>query len=110
MATNYIQAGTNLTLTAPYDRLSGEAALIGSIFGVAQNDVLSGASGVFATEGVWSLPKVSTDVVALGATLYWNDTNKNFTVTSSGNTKVGVAVESAGNPSATVKVKLNGTV
>ena len=52
---NFIQHGKTVTLTAPYDRESGQGALVGSIFGVAAGDVLSGADGEFVLEGVFDL-------------------------------------------------------
>ena len=40
---NYIQPGHAITLAAPYDVVSGAGLLVGSIFGVASHDALSGA-------------------------------------------------------------------
>lgn len=107
---NFIQDGEVLSLAAPYDRTSGQGALVGSIFGVAVVDVLSGATGQFVVVGVFEINKLSTDVVTAGAKIYWDDTNKRCTVTASGNTLIGAATEAAGNGVATVKVRLNGTV
>ena len=61
------------------------------------------------TVGVFDLPKVSTDVFAVGAAVYWDNAAKLMTGTNSGNTKIGVAVAAAANPSGTVTVRLNGT-
>lgn len=105
---NYIQEGEHLTLAAPYNRLSGEGALVGSIFGVACTDVDSGDDGEFAVEGVFSLKKTSAQAWTVGVAIYWDDSNKECTTTSSGNTKIGVATEAAANPSSTGKVRLNG--
>lgn len=88
---NFVQPGANLTLAAPYDRLSGEAAMIGSIFGVASNNVTSGDDGVFVTEGVFDLAKAPSQAWTAGAKVYWDATNKYLTTTASGNTLVGVA-------------------
>ena len=49
---NYIQPGDMLTVTAPANVASGAGVLIGSIFGVAANAALSGASMEMAVEGV----------------------------------------------------------
>lgn len=105
---NYVQKGENLTIAAPYNVASGGGAKSGLIFGVAAGDALSGADVDLMTVGVFDLPKVSTDVFALGAAVYWDDTAKLMTSTASGNTKIGVAVAAAGNPSGTVTVRLNG--
>jgi len=106
---NYVQKGENLTIAAPYDVASGGGVKAGLIFGVATADALSGADVDLVTVGVFDLPKVSTDVFAVGAAVYWNDTTKLVTSTASGNTKIGVAVTAAANPSGTVNVRLNGT-
>ncbi|MEI4486365.1 DUF2190 family protein [Frigidibacter sp. MR17.14] len=105
---NYVQKGENLTIAAPYNVASGGGAMSGLIFGVAAGDALSGADVDLVTVGVFDLPKVSTDVFAVGAAVYWDDTAKLLTSTTSGNTKIGVAVAGAGNPSGTVTVRLNG--
>lgn len=102
---NDIQPGKILVLTAPYNRSSGQGALIGTLFGVAVVDVSSGSEAAFAMEGVFELPKAA-DAITLGAKLYWNDTNKNLTTTASGNTLVAKAVASAQTGDATVAVKL----
>lgn len=108
MASNYSHEGETMTLVAPYDRTSGQGAKVGSIFGVALVDVLSGASASFATEGVWTLTKVSAQAWTLGEKLYWDDSAKNVTSTSSGNHAIGVAAAVADNPSSTGSVRLNG--
>jgi len=105
---NYVQKGENLTLAAPYAVASGAGVKIGLIYGVAAGAAANGATVDVVTEGVFTLPKVSTDVFAVGAAVYWDDTAKLITSTTSGNTKVGVAVTAAANPSGTVNVRLNG--
>ena len=106
---NYVQVGNSLTIAAPYDVLSGGGVKSGLIFGVASGDALSGADVDLVTLSVFDLPKVSADAFAVGAAIFWNDTTKLVTSTSSGNTKIGVAVKAAANPSAAVNVRLNGT-
>ena len=67
---NYVQAGENLTLPAPYNVSSGEGALVGAIFGVSSVDALSGADVALVTEGVFTLPKEETDVIGVGDAVY----------------------------------------
>lgn len=110
MAKNYIQEGDTLTLAAPYVRESGEGALIGSLFGVALDDVANGASGVFTTQGVFELAKAGAQAWTVGAKIYWDDTNKVCTTTATSNTLIGCAVAAAGSADATGIVRLNGTV
>lgn len=105
---NFVQNGDVVTVPAPYDRLSGEGALIGGLFGVAQADVSSGDTAALVTRGVFTLPKTSAQAWTVGAAIYWDDTNKVCTTTASGNTLVGKALAVAANPSATGTVRLNG--
>lgn len=108
---NFVQPGVNLTLAAPYDRLSGEGALIGGIFGVASNDVDSGDDGVFVTEGVFDLAKVDSQAWTVGAAIYWDDTNKYCTTTATSNTLIGAALAAVGSGAGETvgRVRLNGS-
>ncbi len=106
---NYVQTGDNLTLAAPYDVASGDGALVGSIFGVAAGDAVSGDDVDLVTRGVFEMPKTSALAISAGDQVYWDDTAKEVNKTSSGNTLIGVAVTAAANPSATVNVRLNGS-
>lgn len=73
---NFIQPGKTLRVAAPYDRLSGQAALIGSQFGVAKKDVLSGVVGEFVTEGVFNLTKTDAQAWVLGDVIYFDAVTK----------------------------------
>lgn len=103
---NYVQEGSVLELTAPYQRNSGEGALVGSIFGVAMVDVANGAAANFMVEGVIDLAKAA-GAVTQGALVYWDNTAKNVTTTLTANTKIGVATQAAQSGDATVRVRLN---
>lgn len=107
MASNYLQEGNVLKLTAPRTLVSGDGVLVGSIFGVAQHDAANAAEVEVEVVGVYSLAKLSTDVVAQGDLLYWDNTNFRLTKTAAGNTKVGVAVAAAGNGVTTVEIRLS---
>lgn len=108
MATNYKQPGSVLDLAAPYDRTTGEGALIGAIFGVALSTVLNTVTGQFKTDGVWSLAKTSAQAWTVGAKIYWDNTNKRCDTDSTVGMLIGTAVEAADNPSSTGVVRLNG--
>lgn len=112
---NYVQPGNTITVIAPADVLSGAGVLVGSIFGVAEFDALSGTAVELNLTGVVELPKTSALAINVGDKVYWDNTAKVVNKTASGNTLVGVAVtsadapstEAAANPSATVRVRLN---
>jgi predicted RecA/RadA family phage recombinase len=104
---NFVSQGLTVDHTPAAARLSGAGTLIGTKIGVAVNDTAISTQGVFALDGVFELPKLSTDVVAQGAALYWDNTNLRLTVTASGNTYAGYAFAAAGNGVATVQINLN---
>ncbi|MFN3210864.1 MAG: DUF2190 family protein [Roseovarius sp.] len=106
MATNFVQRGEQLTLTAGATIASGDVVEIGSILGVAMGDAVSGGKVDVAVSGVWSLPKVSADDVSEGDPIYWDSGAGLVTVTSTDNTRLGTAVEAAGNGVGTVAVRL----
>jgi len=107
---NYVQKGETLTLVAPYAVSSGGGALVGSIFGVAAGDLASGAEGELKVEGVFDLTRETGGGTAWspGDLVYWDNTNKRATKTSTGNKLIGVAVKAAADGDATGRVRLNG--
>lgn len=105
----YVQKGETLTLTAPYTVAAGAAFKVGSIIAVATSGASSGATVEGLTVGVVDVAKVSAQAWTVGAPIYWDDSAKLFTTTSTSNTLAGVAVAVAANPSATGRVRLNGS-
>lgn len=105
---NFVQPGVNLTIPAPADVASGGVVISGAIVGIAAGDALSGADVDVVTEGVFTLPKVSALAIVIGDVVYFDAATKLVNKTSSGNTKIGIAVTAAANPSATLNVKLAG--
>jgi len=61
---NYVQEGNTITVAAPAIVTSGQLVVIGAINGVAAFDAASGADVEVTVEGVFELPKVTTDVIA----------------------------------------------
>lgn len=111
MAKNFVQEGEVITLTAPYTRTSGQGAKVGAIFGVALVDVTSGAKASFATEGVFDMTKAGSQAwPTVGLPIYWDDSAKDCTTTSGGNTLIGVnvATVAGGAGDTTGRVRLNG--
>ena len=105
---NFIQHGDSLTVPAPVGgTISGNAYLIGSLFGVAATTQAAGADVVLKTTGIFELPKTSALAIALGDAVYWDDTAKVVNKTAAANTLIGYATRAAANPSATVRVRLN---
>lgn len=107
---NFVQTDEKIVVPAPAAVSSGDGVLVGSLFGVAEGDAASGADVVIVTEGVFDLPKAASVTPAVGAKVYWDNTNGNVTTTATGNTLIGCATVAAAAGDATVRVRLNGTV
>lgn len=107
---NFVQSGDTLTLAAPYDVASGAGLLVGAIFAVAQTSAVSGAEVEAKRKGVFTLPALSTDTASVGAKLYWDNTNKRLTTTSSGNTLVGAATAAKASGDTTARILLDGVI
>jgi predicted RecA/RadA family phage recombinase len=108
MATNYIQRGDHITLTATAAMTSGAGFQTGNLFGVVLESVASGAPFDVATEGVWTLPSDGS-AFTLGSYCYWNAATSQITPTQSGSLlKVGVTTQALASGGATINVRLNG--
>ena len=104
---NYVQPGNTLDLTPSADVASGTGYLFGtSLFGVAAADVANGESGAFLVEGVVEIAKTSALVINVGDRVFWNSGSSAVNKTATAQQCVGIAIEAAPNPSATVKIKL----
>jgi predicted RecA/RadA family phage recombinase len=104
---NYKQEGEVLTLTPAAAVAVGVGYLFGAgLFGVAINDTPISTAGEFVTEGVVTIGKTSALAIAVGDRLFWDATNKVVNKTSTAQQCIGVAVEAAANPSATVAMKI----
>lgn len=107
---NFIQKGDVLTLTPSAAVASGVGFLFGTLFGVATTDTAINAPGEFRVRGVVEIGKTSALAIAVGARVFWDATNKVVNTTATAQQCVGIAVEAAANPSATVKILLGSNV
>lgn len=107
MTTKFVQPGDVIDYTAGANIASGDVVLMTVRVGVALAAIANGATGPVQVTGVFTIAKLSTDVVAQGAALYWDNTNKRMTLTSAGNTLAGYATSASGNGVTTVNVKIN---
>jgi predicted RecA/RadA family phage recombinase len=108
---NFIQPGDTITLTAPYAVTAGAPFLVGSIFAIATAAAESGAAVEGLVTGVVEIAKTSAQAWAtVGLLIYFDAATKLLTTAAAAgaNKLVGVNVATAGNPSATGTVRLNG--
>jgi predicted RecA/RadA family phage recombinase len=107
---NYVQKGENITITAAATASSGDIVQVGALIGVAAGDAGIGEDLDLVTLGCFTLPKLSTDAVDVGDVLYFDASAGVVTLDddSAANDRIGVAITVAGNPSASVVVRLDG--
>jgi predicted RecA/RadA family phage recombinase len=105
----FAQPGLSVSLPMPYDRTSGQGVLVGALFGVVAVDALSGASAEVAVNGVFDITKEAPLVIAVGARVFWENTNKRVTTTATGNVAIGHAVVAAASADTTARVRLSGS-
>jgi len=105
---NYISNGKEIEITLGADIVSGAPLLIGDILGVAVKDGANGDTGFpMAIEGVFTLPKTTSDTFDPGQILFWDDSGKKLTETASTNKPVAISMETAGSSATTVVAKLH---
>lgn len=96
MSKYQVQQGDVLDLTAPYDLLLATGYTpgfkIGSIIGVAETNAANGAPFEGRVSGLHTIKKATGETWAIGDLLYWDDSAKDFTKTSTSNTKAGYAM------------------
>ena len=105
----FVQPGLSVPLPMPYDRTSGQGVLVGALFGVAAVDTLSGITAEVATAGVFDITKEAPLVIAVGARVFWDNTNRRVTTTATANTAIGHAVVAAASADITVRMRLSGS-
>lgn len=104
---NSVSMGNVITIAAVTDIASGAMVVVGARVAVAVSFIKAGETGPGQVVGGFSIAKLSTDVVAQGALLYFDNVNKRLTTTASGNTLAGFAMDAAGAGVATVNIKIN---
>jgi len=101
----FVQIGDALDLDPGATVASGTGRLFGAaLFGVAAVSAVSGTASSFVTCGVVTIAKTSALAISVGDRLFWDATNSVVNKTTTAQQQVGIAVEAAANPSATVKM------
>lgn len=106
---NFIYEGDHLPFTAAAAVASGDGVVMGTVLGVAAADIAVGDTGTIAVEGVFELPKLSTDAISAGDALTWDVTNNELKVAAAGTGDLlacAFATEAAGAGTPTVRAKL----
>ena len=91
MAKNKFSEGSPLDLVAPSGGVtSGAAVKIGAIIAIAETTQLVGETFAGHVTGVWDVTSDTGTAWAVGDIVYWDDSAKVFTKTSTSNTKCGI--------------------
>ena len=92
----------------------GAVVAIGMIFGILttgaaalDTTLANAATGQATINGMFELPKLSTDTFVEGARLYWDSANSRVSTTAKGNSYIGIAGEIGTNGQTRVDVILN---
>jgi len=107
---NFVQRGDVISGVAPYPLASGDGVKIGALFGVACGGAANGGPVEIDRRGVYDLAAVAADTGNVGTKMYWDDTARKLTTTSSGNTLVGCLAWQKANGESTARVLLDGGV
>jgi predicted RecA/RadA family phage recombinase len=92
----------------PGSAVSAGAVIVqADLVGVAEKDIAANTLGALSVRGLYNINKLSTDVVAVGAILYWDVANSRATITASTHKQFGRAVAAAGNGATKVLALLN---
>ncbi|OCL85740.1 hypothetical protein AAX26_01807 [Aliarcobacter thereius] len=78
-----------------------------SMIGIAVNSGLVGEGISIELEKVWTIKAKTSDVIAIGDTLYWDDEKKELTTTNTDMVYAGRAISSKGAVAGTVEIKIN---
>jgi predicted RecA/RadA family phage recombinase len=107
---NFIGIGNRVTVTADAVTTSGQAVLIGSLFGIAETAAAIGDPLALVLSGIFDLPKTASQAWTVGQLVYWDAATSSLTNVAATNKLVGVAVLAVGGGAGdtTGRVRLNG--
>ena len=101
---NFVEKGSTINVVLGADAASGSIVTIGSVAGISAGAYLSGETAVLNLDGVYSVPKVSADVIAQGTKVYVIAGQAG--ITASTNVFLGYAYESVGAGAGNIAVLL----
>lgn len=107
---SYWQRGESLDYQNNTEALipAGACVLVGTVLGVAAEDIPAGGFGALHVEGVYEIPKKAEVAIKAGAKVTYTEDNGIDAVSDTTTTVVGYAVENADASAATAMVKLLG--
>ena len=106
MEARFIHDGKAIDYTPTSDTRAGTVVVLGDRVGITKFDILADALGSLAVVGVFDFAKDNT-VIPLYDKVYWDATAKKATVTATGNTLLGIALDATIAADDIVRVRLN---
>lgn len=94
---NFVQNGNTITVVAAVAMTVGLPYIVGDLRGVAAHSAAIGENCELVTEGVFTLPKTSANVIAQGDKVFLIAAGEEVSNTSASNFLFGLATEAAGN-------------
>lgn len=93
-------------------KVSGDVVRIGNLLGICGANIGAGASGIVHLKGEFTVPKVTTAVVAVGEMVLWKAATSNFeakgaTPASGDLANAAIAMTAGANGQTTIVVSLN---
>jgi predicted RecA/RadA family phage recombinase len=104
---DFIAEGNDIAHTPGANVAQGAVVVQADLVGVAKRAIAANTLGALSVRGVFNIDKLSTDVVAAGAILYWDVANSRATITAASHKVFGRAVTAAGNGATKVLAVLN---
>lgn len=95
---NYVRDADTLLLTPSVAVASGKLTVFGDLVVCAVNDVAANEAGPFKKTGVIEYKKKAADGLTVGLMIFYDATNDEITLTSSGNKKAGYCVTANAGP------------
>lgn len=106
---DFVHEGATIDYTPGQAVAAGDVIVQGDLVGVAKLDIAANKQGGLAVRGVFDFAKTTGggSAIAVGATVYWDDTNNVVTTTALGNKLAGKCVKAAADGDATCRVRLS---
>lgn len=104
----FVHEGRAIDHTPAAAIAAGDVVVQGELVGVARTPIAADALGSLAVEGVFDFAKATgaSTAIAVGAQVYWDDTNNVATTTATDNKLIGKCVKAAADADDTVRVRM----
>ena len=106
MEARFIHEGKAIDYTPTVDTPAGTVIVLGDRVGVTMVDIATDVLGAVQVVGVFDFAKDNT-VIPLYGKVYWDAAAKKATLTSGGNTLLGIALDATVATDVIVRVRLN---